>query len=490
MISVRFGSPTDAGTTPWGTLVLPVVPGAGGKPVVAELANLAGSADFADEVAAFLADDERAGDAGRVGSFSRPLRDPSRITLVGTGSGDARSWRKAGGALARTARDADVTVAGLPAEAVASFAEGLWLGEYRFRLGEPRPSDEVKLQRVTLMIQETSELEAALDATRIIVRQVSFARDLTNTPSLTKTPAWFVDQVLHQGVPEVAATVREPDRLIEEGFGGIMAVGGGSAHGPRLLELTWSPPGATKHVVLVGKGITYDTGGIDIKPVEAMQLMRKDMGGAATVVAATLAAAQLGIRVKVTALAPLAENMLSGSAWRPSDVVRHYGGMTSEVHSTDAEGRVVLADAMAYAVAELEPDLLLDFATLTGASRIALGKTTAAIFTDNEALAKSVESAAALAGESVWRLPLPDDYLKETVAEIADLNNAAGNPGAITAALYLREFAGSLRDRWMHVDMSSPAWTAENDGELRKGATGWGVRTIVNWLSDEAQSLS
>ncbi|HZM82082.1 MAG TPA: leucyl aminopeptidase family protein [Candidatus Limnocylindrales bacterium] len=485
MISVRLGNPTDAGTKPWGALVLPVVS-------TPQVTSVSPPPECADEVFAFLADDERAGEAGRVSSFSRPLHDPSKILLVGAGSGDSKGWRKAGGALARAARDAEVTVLGLPREAVVTFAEGLWLGEYTFRLGEPRAIDEIRLERVMVLAGEPSdlnELEAGLDATRVITRQVNFARDLTNMPSLTKTPAWFVDQVLSQGVPDIGATVREPERLIEEGFGGIMAVGGGSAHGPRLLELTWSPPGATKHVVLVGKGITYDTGGIDIKPLEHMQLMRKDMGGAATVVGATLAAAQLGIQVKVTALAPLAENMLSGSAWRPGDVVRHYGGLTSEVHSTDAEGRVVLADAMAYAVAELAPDVILDFATLTGAARIALGKTTAAIFTDNELLAKSMEQAAALAGENVWRMPLADDYLKETIAEIADLNNAAGNPGAITAALYLREFAGTLRDRWLHVDMSAPSWSAENDGELRKGATGWGVRTIVNWLSEGVQAL-
>lgn len=482
MISVRLCNPVDTGTTPWGVLVLPVVS-------TPEGASVSPPHECADEVAAFLADEARAGEAGRVASFSRPLRDPSKILMLGAGAGDAKGWRKAGGSLARAARATEVTVLGVPPEAVVAFAEGLWLGEYTFRLGEPRPADEIRLQRVTVVAEAIDDLQAGLDATRVIARQVNFARDLTNMPSLTKTPAWFVDQVLDQGVPDIAVTVREPDRLIEEGFGGIMAVGGGSVHGPRLLELTWSPPGATKHVVLVGKGVTYDTGGIDIKPLEHMQLMRKDMGGAATVVAATLAAAQLGIQVKLTALAPLAENMLSGSAWRPGDVVRHYGGLTSEVHSTDAEGRVILADAMAYAVAELAPDVLLDFATLTGASRVALGKTTAAILTDNDILAKSMERAAALAGENVWRLPLADDYLKETVADIADLNNAAGSPGAITAALYLREFAGSMRNRWVHVDMSGPSWSGENDGELRKGATGWGVRTIVNWLSDGVEAL-
>jgi leucyl aminopeptidase len=214
--------------------------------------------------------------------------------------------------------------------------------------------------------------------------------------------------------------------------------------------------------------------------------MRKDMGGAATAIAATLAAAELNLKVRITTLAPLAENMLSGGAWRSGDVVRHYGGLTSEVHSTDAEGRVVLADAMAYAVAHLEPDLLIDLATLTGASRVALGKKTAALFTDSPELLKSLTAAASEAGERVWQLPLADDYVKDVAAEIADLNNAAGNPGAITAALYLREFAGPLRDRWAHIDMSAPSWSGDVDGELAKGATGWGVRTLVRWLAARA----
>ncbi|HCU50662.1 MAG TPA: peptidase M17, partial [Micromonosporaceae bacterium] len=280
----------------------------------------------------------------------------------------------------------------------------------------------------------------------------------------------------------------EPLFRSEEGFGGILAVGGGSAKGPRLLEVSWQPEGAGEHIVMVGKGITYDTGGIDIKPVEFMQLMRKDMGGAATVLGATLAAAELGLRVRITALLPLAENMISGSAWRSGDVVRHYGGLTSEVHSTDAEGRVVLADAMAYAVAHLEPDVLLDLATLTGASRVALGMKTAALFSENAELVDSLTAAATAAGEKVWRLPLADEYAKDVAAEIADLNNAAGNPGAITAALYLREFAGLLRDRWAHIDMSAPSWSSSVDGELPKGATGWGVRTLVRWL--DARSTS
>jgi leucyl aminopeptidase len=487
MISVGLGDPSQADNEVSGALALPVITTPDGT-------SVSPPAGYADEVSAFVADlpggAEKAAKAGRVESFPRPLRRPSRIVLLGAGSGDGNGWRKAGGALARAARDAEVTIQ-VPADRVAAFAEGLWLGEYDFRLREAKPDDQIKLQRVTVLSEASPEaLEEALESARTLAQQINFARDLTNTPSLTKTPAWFVAQVLNQGVPGVGATVREPAQLAEEGFGGILAVGGGSDRGPRLLELIWSPEGATKHVVLVGKGITYDTGGIDIKPLEAMQLMRKDMAAAATVVAATFVAARLRLPVKVTALAPLAENMLSGRAWRPGDVVRHYGGLTSEVHSTDAEGRVVLADAMAYAVAQLQPDLLLDFATLTGASRIALGKTTAAVFCDNDELVKSLQEAAAESGERMWRLPLADDYVKDVAAEIADLNNAAGNPGAITAALYLREFAGVLRDRWAHVDMSAPSWSGENDGDVRKGATGWGVRTIVNWLANWVPTIS
>jgi leucyl aminopeptidase len=174
--------------------------------------------------------------------------------------------------------------------------------------------------------------------------------------------------------------------------------------------------------------------------------------------------------------------MPSGTAYRPGDVVRHHGGKTSEILNTDAEGRLVLADALAYAAARLKPDVLVDLATLTGAQSVALGKRTAALFSDSDELADALAAAATEAGETVWRMPLPDDYLGELKSEVADLNNAAGNPGAVTAALYLREFAGAAADRWVHLDMSGPAWSDKPDGELVKGATGWGVRTLLRWL--------
>ncbi len=476
MISVRLSIPQGAGNEPVGVLAYPVP------------ANQVDEAPWSDEIAAFAAEVEHSGKPGQVETLTRPLRDPSRVLLVGIGMGDENSWRKAGGALARAARDAVVTLrppAGFTDSALRGLAEGIWLGQYSFRMRDNKPAETIKLRELIVLAEPTPELDRALETARIVAEHINFARDLTNTPSLIKTPEWFIEQVREQGLPpSVTLTVREPADLAEEGFGGILAVGGGSARGPRLLEVSYRPPAdTTDHVVLVGKGITFDTGGVDIKPVEGMQLMRKDMGGAATVVAATLAAARLSYAVRITALAPLAENMLSGSAWRSGDVVRHYGGLTSEVHSTDAEGRVVLADALAYAVSNLDPSVLVDLATLTGASRVALGKTTAALFSDNDDLAAALQEASAAVGENVWRMPLADEYMKDVAAEIADLNNAAGSPGAITAALYLREFAGPMRDRWAHIDMSAPSWSGENDGDVRKGATGWGVRTLVRWLS-------
>jgi leucyl aminopeptidase len=209
------------------------------------------------------------------------------------------------------------------------------------------------------------------------------------------------------------------------------------------------------------------------------------MGGAATVCAALLAAADLNLPVRLTALAPLAENMISGSAYRPADVVRHYGGLTTEVRNTDAEGRVVLGDALAYAAHRLKPDLLLDFATLTGASQVALGKRIGALFTHDDALADALTAAGEETGERVWRLPLAEEYASLVASDVADLTNAPapGHAGAVMAALYLREFTGALRDRWAHIDMSGPSWSEASDGVLVKGATGWGVRLLLRFLA-------
>ncbi|MFS8477520.1 MAG: leucyl aminopeptidase [Micromonosporaceae bacterium] len=447
------------------------------------------------EISAFLADRRHTGRAGLLEVLPRPLGTPRRLLLVGIGTGSEGDWRAAGAAVARAARqDESVTVAlpaGVPPAGLRGLTEGALLAAYRYRLGADAEDAAPRLCEVVLAVDglapagEPGAYEDAVRVARAVAEATILARDLVNTPSATKSPAWLAERMAAAAAdrPGLTVSVRGPDDLAAEGFGGVLAVGGGSARAPRLVELSWRPDHAATHVVLVGKGITFDTGGIVIKPREGMKLMRKDMAGAAAVAAAAVGAAALRLPVRVTALAPLAENMVSGSAYRPGDVVRHYGGLTSEIRNTDAEGRLVLADALAYAVDRLAPDVLVDLATLTGANAVALGKRTAALYSDNDELAAALAEAAAAAGERIWRMPLPDDYVPSLASDVADLNNAPDGAGSVTAALYLREFAGGARDGWAHIDMSAPAWADGPDAELTKGATGWGVRTLLRWLA-------
>lgn len=464
-------------------LALPVTPD-GLVPVEAPVAGA-----VAAEAAAFVEDAEHSGAAGVVQVLPRPKDRPRRLLLVGIGAGTEADWRAAGAALCRAAAREPALSVALPATvepaALRGLAEGLFLAGYRFRLAAEKADGGPALRRVTVLVDAPERFEEALRAANAVASATYLARDLTNMPSQEKSPAWFAARVAreanrHNGLK---LRVREPRELAEEGFGGILAVGAGSARGPRLVELSWRPRGARRHVVLVGKGITFDSGGISIKPREGMKLMRKDMGGAAAIIAATLGAAALNLPVRLTALAPLAENMPSGSSYRPGDVVRHYGGRTSEILNTDAEGRIVLADALAYAARRLQPDLLVDLATLTGANAVALGKRTAALYSDNDILAGELTAAADAAGERVWRMPLTDDYLESIASDVADAANVGdGGAGSVIAALFLREFTGTARDRWAHLDMSAPSWVETNEGELVKGATGWGVRTLLRWL--------
>jgi leucyl aminopeptidase len=451
------------------------------------------AAPVAAEVETFLADVAHRGKAGTVHTFARPSREPGHIILVGVGDGDAEGWRQAGAAVARAVAErlASVAVA-LPNQAdgmaATAFAEGAWLGTYKFRLAA-EPTTGRKLRRITMVADSEGargRIEAAVERALALTEAVILARDLTNTPSAQKSPRWFADRISNAAARRrgVTVTVHDETDLATAGFGGVLAVGSGSARPPRLVELSWRPRGAKVHVVLVGKGICFDSGGISIKPLEGMKLMRKDMGGAAAVCAAVLGAADLDIPVRVTALAPMAENMVSGSAMRPGDVIRHFGGATTEILDTDAEGRLVLADALAYGARRLKPDYLVDLATLTGASHVALGKRTAALFSHDDELASGLRAAGESAGEPVWQLPIPDDYLGLLRSDVADLANIApgGGAGSLIAALFLREFTGDLRQRWAHIDMSAPSWIDRNDGPLVKGATGWGVRILLRWL--------
>ena len=454
----------------------PASPGAGAQTVPADLA-------------AFLREVRSTGEAGRVDVLPLPGGRPRTVYLVGVGDGGSGDLRRAGAALTRAAlRRSDgvrrvLSWVGHDAEPdqVRALVESSMLASYTFsRAAKPqRPS----LREIALVVDDPDRHPAEVERAVTAAEATAFARDLANTPSLEKFPAWLARQAERTLVaPGLTVTVRDEHRLAAEGFGGILAVGGGSARPPRLVEARYAPRGGrtAPHVVLVGKGITFDTGGLSLKPNDAMTTMKTDMAGGAVVLAAVWAAARLRLPVRVTALVPTAENHVSGSSYRPGDVIRHFGGRTTEVLNTDAEGRLVLADALAYAASRLRPDVLVDVATLTGAIRVALGTRTAGLFATDDALAGDLESASDRAGERLWRMPLAEDYLPLLHSAVADSVNSAGNPGAITAALFLRPFTGGVP--WAHLDVAGTGRATADDGEITVGATGFGVRTILRYL--------
>jgi leucyl aminopeptidase len=436
----------------------------------------------AEDVAAFAASLADPGRAGTVNALPRPLRRPAKILLVGVGDGDEAGWRAAGAAAVRALPDDEpfqvVPGEGAATAAVRGLAEGIWLGGYRYRdAREERRSGAVQI------VAAPEAYAVSLAQARAGSRATWLARDLTNTPSSIKTPDWFAEEVVGSAAarPGVEVSIRAGDDLAR--FGGLRAVGGASKSKPCLVEVTWRPAASRTHVVLVGKGITFDTGGISIKTRPGMKTMKIDMAGAASVVAATLAAADLGLDgVRVTALAPLAENAVGADAFRPGDVITHYDGSTSESTNSDAEGRLVLADVLGYAVAELEPDVIVDLATLTGAQVVALGTRTAAIYSGSDELAATLIAHGTAAGERMWRMPMVDDYREYLRSDIADRHSSPAKGGG-PAALFLREFLGDLADRWAHIDMAGPAWTDSTELELTRGATGWGTRTLLRYLA-------
>ena len=446
------------------------------------------------ELAPLLVREGAKGGAGELVGVPVPTGgELERILLVGTGEGTPPDLRKAGAALARRAKDAatlavDLREAALDGAGLRALAEGLLLASYTFsRKAEPA---ERTLTTITLVGPE--HLQGDLDAALAVTAATAAARDLVNTPSLQKSPDWLAGTA--RGLLDgLDVTVLDEDALAARGFGGILGVGQGSTRPPRLVEAHYDGTGgAGPHVVLVGKGITFDTGGLSLKPTASMLEMKSDMGGAAAVLGTLRAVADLGLAVRVTVLAALAENMPSGTAQRPGDVLTQYGGRTVEVLNTDAEGRLVLADALAYADLDLAADVVVDVATLTGAMPVALGKRCAGLFTDDDALAGQLEAASAASGEQVWRMPLVDDYRAALDSPVADLRNI-GQPklrlggGSITAALFLREFTGGRS--WAHLDIAGPAFTGSDEEERTKGGTGYGVRLLTAWLTALAAAV-
>jgi leucyl aminopeptidase len=387
--------------------------------------------------------------------------------------------RRAAGDLARDLGPGahQVDARDVAGDRLTALVEGLVLGGYRFtRASEPEPGPD----RVDLC---GAADDAAIERGLRLAAGTVWARDLANARSSEKTPAWLAGQAARTLAPlGVEVAERDVVWLREQGFGGVLAVGSGSAAEPRLIEASWQPRGARRgvHAVLVGKGITFDSGGLNRKTGNSMNTMFTDMSGGAAVLGAVHAIAAGKLPVRVTALVPAAENMVSGSAYRPSDVVRHFGGRTSEIGNTDAEGRLVLADALAYAAARLRPSTIVDIATLTGAMKVALGVGTGGLFATSDELADGLASAGAAAGEPLWRLPMPVEYERLLDSPVADATNSPGSPGAITAALFLRPFVKDVP--WAHLDVAGPARAAEDDGMLARGATGFGARLLATWV--------
>ena len=453
--------------------------------------------------------------SGRAGEVTRlAARTPDgviRLVLLGVGDGSPADLRRAGAALARQVEPGQRAVAVLPpdgpGDGPGAFTQGLLLGGYTFSLRDgatvPDPAPEPRTVLLAVPDQQTPARRDGIQEATVIAAAVALARDLINMPSDVKTPSWLAARAVEvAGRSGLSVRIRDEAELAAAGFGGIVAVGSGSAHPPRLIELSYRPDSgaaagpadaAQAHVVLAGKGITFDSGGLSLKPNDGMKLMKTDMAGGAVVIAVMSALRALGVRARVTGLVAAAENMPSGSAMRPGDIITIFGGRTVEVLNTDAEGRLVLADLLAYAQATLSPGVIVDLATLTGAARIALGASIGALYASADELAETLTEAGAAAGEPLWRMPMPADYAMALTSATADLahipsgmNGAKnGQAGSIVAAMFLREFTGGRR--WAHLDIAGAAWAGSDDGELTKGGTGFGTRLLLRWLTQAGE---
>jgi leucyl aminopeptidase len=419
------------------------------------------------------------------------VTDAGPRLLVGLGEpADAGSFRRVGAAVARAARGVPhVAVDALGpidapqrAAAAEALAEGLALGSYAFTRYKDRPA-EARLARATVLGAGGRKVADAVTAGGRMAAAVALARDLVNTPGGDLTPAAFaelaVDVARDHGLH---CEVLDRKAIAREGLGGLLGVNRGSMQEPRLVTLTHDPERARGHVALVGKGITFDAGGLSIKTSAGMEWMKTDMAGGAAVLAAMTLVPVLAPRTRVTAFIPLTDNMLGPDATRVGDVLRTRSGKTIEVLNTDAEGRLILADGLTLAV-EAAPDAIVDVATLTGACMVALGDRTAGMMANHDGLAQRVADAAAEAGEALWRLPMPDHLRASLDSEVADLRNIGTGAygGALVAAIFLREFVGNVP--WVHLDIAGPSNTTSGYDEVTKGGTGYGVRTLARLVA-------
>jgi leucyl aminopeptidase len=420
------------------------------------------------------------------------------VVLVGLGPAGAdgsvtpTAVRRAAGVAARSVPNAASVALALPAgsaELVAAATEGHLLGGYTFNRHKSGDAEKATAGEVVVLsaLARKADVVTAFEEAQVVAATVLTCRDWVNEPPGHLTPPAFAGAVAEahrelthgRGAPKVTLEVLDEHQLAELGCGGTLAVGNSSDAKPRMVRLTYAPKGARRHLSLVGKGVTFDSGGLTIKPSSSMVGMKGDMAGAAAVIAATFAIARLGLPIKVTTFAPMAENMVSGTSMRPGDVVTMYGGTTVEIANTDAEGRMLLGDALQMAT-EGEPDVLVDVATLTGHLQIALGDRVGAVL-GTDGPVQDVLDAGEAAGEQLWPMPIPEEMKERiTSSKVADLlqHDWVRWGGGLYASAFLREFTAGLP--WAHLDIAGNEINGGGPyGHVPSGATGFGVTTLV-----------
>jgi len=487
-----FSYSTDAASAVrTGVLVLPVFQGPEPGPGVREVG-----------LAQAYRDARLTGKLGETLLVTRRDRDPfeaGAVLLVGVGPKgelDVTRLRRSLGRVASGLTRFGTVATTFPqalgarhaADAVQAAAEGIALGAYRFDRYKTKGNGGGALSRVRILGSSrwpAAPARAAVKHGQIVSEAVAWARDLVNTPAGDLPPAQLAREAQRMARRVgLRCKVWGRPELERGGFGGILGVGAGSVNPPRLIELEYRGAGSATPIALTGKGIAFDSGGLSIKDAKGMETMKCDMGGAASILATMSVVAQLKPRLNVIAAIPSAENMPSGSATKPGDVLHHRGGTTSEVLNTDAEGRLILADALAF-LSEKRPRALIDTATLTGSCMIALGDRVTGAMGNDGALIRDVIAAGEATGEPIWELPMYADYRRLIDSQVADVKNVGERyGGAITAAWFLAEFVGDTP--WVHLDIAGPAWSEKGNDLGPKGATGAPVRALVRYLLDQA----
>jgi leucyl aminopeptidase len=439
------------------------------------------------------------GAKGKSVTILAPGADLSRVVVIGLGKPADLSDRvlnEAGGAArAALSRDSTAAIAAgtlTPAQA-ADVALGAVLKSYRFdryRTKE-KPEDKPKLTKLSVLTGDAAKARPAWERNKAIADGVFITRDLVSEPPNVLNPAEMAERCKKLTSLGLKVDVLGPKEMQKLGFGALLGVAQGSVNEPRMVVMHWNgngngngkSKGKARPVAFIGKGVTFDTGGISIKPAGGMEDMKWDMAGAGTVVGLMAALAGRKAKVDAVGLVGLVENMPSGTAQRPGDVVKSYSGQTIEVINTDAEGRLVLADVIWYCQEKFDPRFMVDLATLTGAIIIGLGHEHAGLFSNDDALCKKLTEAGLAVGEKLWRMPLSDEYDKQLRSEIADMKNIGGRPGgSITAAQFIQRFTN--KKPWAHLDIAGMAWSSKDGPTTPKGATAFGVRLLDRLVAE------